>query len=44
LYRGESVDIDEESTSKQAIRILELLFEIGFKSIGILFVVAANKK
>jgi hypothetical protein len=43
LYRGESDDIDEELTSRQAITILELLFEIGFKNTGVLCMVAANK-
>jgi hypothetical protein len=34
---------DEGSTSRYAIRILEILFETGFKSTGISTVVSANE-
>jgi hypothetical protein len=36
-------DTNEESTSRHMIRILETLFEISLRSIGVLFVESENK-
>ncbi len=43
VYRGKLDDIIGESTSRHAIRTPERLVEIGFRSVGILYVLTANK-